>query len=91
LVTANVAPSLASRLTRRIFSTPRKFAPRDWVAPFERLARRERLASGLSVLRAGDGPLVALIHESDNSIGSRLILPPKVQTPRRAGWKEVQR
>jgi hypothetical protein len=35
--------------------------------------------------------LVALIHESDNSIGSRLILPPKVQTPRRAGWKEVQR
>ena len=35
--------------------------------------------------------LVALIHESDNSITSRLILPPKVQTPRRAGWKEVQR
>lgn len=57
-----VAPSLASRLSRRIFSTPRKFTPREWEVPFEALARRERLSSGLSVLRAGDGPLVALIH-----------------------------
>jgi len=57
-----VAPSLASRLSRRIFSTPRKFAPREWEVPFETMARRERLPSGLSVLRAGDGPPVALIH-----------------------------
>lgn len=57
-----VAPSLASRLNRRIFSTPRTFAPREWELPFEAMARRERLASGLSVLRAGEGPTVALIH-----------------------------
>lgn len=57
-----VAPSLASRLSRRIFSTPRKFTPREWELPFEATARRERLPSGLSVLRAGDGPTVALIH-----------------------------
>ncbi len=57
-----VAPSLASRLCRRIFSTPRKFTPRDWELPFEATATRERLPGGLSVLRAGDGPLVALIH-----------------------------
>ena len=42
-----VAPSLASRLSRRIFSTPRKFAPREWEVPFETMARRERLLSGL--------------------------------------------
>lgn len=57
-----VAPSLASRISRRIFSTPRKFAPRDWELPFEAMATRERLPCGLSVLRAGDGPAVALIH-----------------------------
>ena len=57
-----VAPSLASRLTRRIFSTPRKFMPREWELPFERMAKRERLPNGLSVLRAGTGPVVALIH-----------------------------
>jgi pimeloyl-ACP methyl ester carboxylesterase len=57
-----VAPSLASRISRRIFSTPRKFAPRDWELPFEALATRERLSSGVSVLRAGEGPPVALIH-----------------------------
>ncbi len=57
-----VAPSLASRLSRRIFSTPRKFAPREWELPFEAMATRERWSSGLSVLRAGDGPVVALIH-----------------------------
>ena len=57
-----VAPSLASRLSRRIFSTPRKFTPREWELPFEAPARRARLPSGLSVLRAGDGPTVALIH-----------------------------
>ena len=55
-----VAPSLASRLSRRIFSMPRKFTPREWELPFEATARRERLPSGLSVLRAGDGPAVAL-------------------------------
>ncbi|WP_411279411.1 alpha/beta fold hydrolase [Gemmatimonas sp.] len=57
-----VAPSLASRLSRRIFSTPRKFTPREWELSFEAMATRQRLASGLSVLCAGDGPLVALIH-----------------------------
>ena len=57
-----VAPSLASRLSRRIFSTPRKFAPREWELPFEAMATRQRLPSGVSVLRAGDGPAVALIH-----------------------------
>lgn len=57
-----VAPSLASRLSRRIFARPRKFAPREWELPFEQLARRERLPGGLSVLRAGEGPTVALIH-----------------------------
>jgi type IV pilus assembly protein PilY1 len=35
--------------------------------------------------------LVALVHESDNSIGSRLIRPPAVVNPRRAAWKEIQR
>lgn len=35
--------------------------------------------------------LVALVHESDNSIGSRLIRPPLVVNPRRAAWKELQR
>lgn len=57
-----VAPSLASRLCRRIFSTPRKFTPREWEMPFEASATRERLPGGLSVLRAGEGPAVALIH-----------------------------
>jgi len=57
-----VAPSLASRLSRRIFSTPRKFTPREWERSFEAMATRQRLSSGLSVLRAGDGPVVALIH-----------------------------
>jgi pimeloyl-ACP methyl ester carboxylesterase len=57
-----VAPSLASRLNRRIFSTPRKFTPREWEVPFESMSRRERLASGVSVLHAGEGPVVALIH-----------------------------
>lgn len=57
-----VAPSLASRLSRRIFSMPRKFTPREWELPFEVMGRRVRLPSGLSVLRAGDGPVVALIH-----------------------------
>lgn len=57
-----VAPSLASRLSRRIFSTPRKFTPREWELPFEEMGRRERLANGVSVLRAGDGPTVALVH-----------------------------
>lgn len=57
-----VAPSLASRISRRIFSTPRRFAPREWELPFEASATRHRLPSGVSVLRAGEGPAVALIH-----------------------------
>lgn len=35
--------------------------------------------------------LVALVHESDNSIGSVLIRQPAVVNPRRAAWKEIQR
>lgn len=61
-ILGRVAPSLASRLSRRIFSTPRRFTPRAWERPFEEMATRQRLPSGLSVLRAGDGPVVALIH-----------------------------
>lgn len=57
-----VAPSLAARLNQRLFSTPRRHAPRDWELPLEALATRRRLRDGLSLLEAGDGPTVALIH-----------------------------
>ncbi|WP_337172359.1 alpha/beta fold hydrolase [Gemmatimonas aurantiaca] len=57
-----VAPSLAARLNQRLFSTPRRHAPRDWELALEAAGRRRRLAGGLSVLEAGDGPTVALIH-----------------------------
>ncbi|WP_331050881.1 alpha/beta fold hydrolase [Gemmatimonas sp.] len=57
-----VVPALAARLNQRLFSTPRRHAPRDWELDFERTAARRRLAGGVSVLEAGEGPTVALIH-----------------------------
>lgn len=57
-----VAPAIASRLTQRLFATPRRFTPRAWELPFEALGTRVRLPSGISLLQAGDGPAVALIH-----------------------------
>jgi pimeloyl-ACP methyl ester carboxylesterase len=57
-----VAPTVAARLNARLFSRPRRFAPRDWEQPFERLGTRQRLRSGVSVLTAGEGPAAALLH-----------------------------
>jgi pimeloyl-ACP methyl ester carboxylesterase len=57
-----VAPAVAARLNQRLFSTPRRFAPRDWETAFEAMGTRVRLASGISLLEAGHGPVVALLH-----------------------------
>ena len=57
-----VAPSLTARLNQQLFSMPRRHAPRDWELALEMLATRRRLSDGLSLLEAGDGPTVALIH-----------------------------
>ncbi len=57
-----VAPALTARLNHRLFTTPRRFPPREWEAAFESMGARRRLVSGISVLEAGDGPLVALVH-----------------------------
>lgn len=58
-----VAPRVVARMNQRLFSTPRRFTPRDWEQDFEGRGRRERLPIGASVLVAGDGPrTVALIH-----------------------------
>lgn len=57
-----VAPSVTARLNARLFSSPRRFAPKDWELPFEKLGIRQRLPSGVSVLTAGNGPLAALLH-----------------------------
>lgn len=57
-----VAPSVAARLNARLFSRPRRFAPREWESAFERLGTRQRLSSGVSVLTAGQGPVAALMH-----------------------------
>jgi pimeloyl-ACP methyl ester carboxylesterase len=57
-----VAPAVAARLNARLFSRPRRFTPKEWEAAFERLGTRRRLASGVSVLTAGEGPVAALMH-----------------------------
>jgi pimeloyl-ACP methyl ester carboxylesterase len=57
-----VAPAVAARLNQRLFSTPRRFDPRPWEAAFEVSGTRHRVAGGISVLTAGDGPVVALVH-----------------------------
>jgi pimeloyl-ACP methyl ester carboxylesterase len=58
----HVAPALAAGLNQRLFVRPRRIAPRDWELAFERTARRERIGRGLSVLRLGEGPVVACMH-----------------------------
>jgi len=57
-----VAPTLAARLNQRLFSTPRRHVPREWELAFEQLATRRRLSDGVSVLQAGVGPPIALMH-----------------------------
>jgi pimeloyl-ACP methyl ester carboxylesterase len=58
-----IAPRVVARLNQRLFSTPRRFAPRDWEEDFESLGTRERLPNGASILTAGAGTrTVALMH-----------------------------
>lgn len=58
-----VAPRVVASLNQRLFSRPRRFAPRDWEQSFEAIGRRERLPNGASTLVAGEGEhTVALIH-----------------------------
>lgn len=57
-----VVPDLAASWSQLLLSTPRRFTPRDWELAFEAIAKRSKLKSGLSVLTAGDGPAVALVH-----------------------------
>ena len=58
-----VAPRVVARMNQRLFSTPRRFTPRDWELQFEAMGTRERLPNGASVLIAGDGPrTVVLMH-----------------------------
>lgn len=58
----HVAPALAAGLNQRLFVRPRRIAPREWELAFEASAHRERIGPGLSVLRAGEGPIVACLH-----------------------------
>jgi pimeloyl-ACP methyl ester carboxylesterase len=50
-----IAPRVVARLNQRLFSTPRRFSPRDWELEFEALGTRERLPNGASVLTVGAG------------------------------------
>lgn len=56
-----VAPRVVARMNQRLFSTPRRFAPREWELQFEVLGRRERLPNGASTLITGDGPRTVLL------------------------------
>ena len=49
------------------------------------------LASRPVLARLPSLSLIALTHESNNSILTTYIKPPKINAPRRAAWKEVQR
>jgi pimeloyl-ACP methyl ester carboxylesterase len=58
-----IAPRTVARLNQRVFSTPRRFAPREWELAFEALGTRHRLPNGASTLSVGAGErTVALIH-----------------------------
>lgn len=58
-----VAPRVVARMNQRLFSTPRRFSPREWELSFEAMGRRERLPNGASVLMAGEGDqTVVLMH-----------------------------
>lgn len=58
-----IAPRVVARLNKRLFSTPRRFAPRDWELSFEAIGTRERLPNGSSLLTVGAGArTVALMH-----------------------------
>ncbi len=58
-----VAPKVVARMNQRLFSTPRRFTPREWELHFEASGRRERLANGGSLLIAGEGPRsIVLMH-----------------------------
>ncbi len=57
-----VAPRTIARINQRLFSRPRRFSAREWETAFEQMASRSRLSSGVSILRAGEGPVVACIH-----------------------------
>ncbi len=58
-----IAPRTVARLNQRLFSTPRRFAPREWELALEVLGTRARLPNGASMLMAGSGArTIALIH-----------------------------
>ena len=58
----HLAPELAARQMRRVFTIPHTPAPRAWERPWEEGAERVTLRFGLSALRWGSGPAVLLQH-----------------------------
>ena len=56
----HLAPELAARQMRRVFTIPHTPAPRAWERPWEEGAERVTLRFGLSALRWGSGPAVLL-------------------------------
>jgi type IV pilus assembly protein PilY1 len=49
------------------------------------------MASRVTVARLPSMSLVALVHQSDNTVATRTVMPGRSQNIRRAAWKEVQR
>ena len=49
------------------------------------------LSSRVVIAKLPSLSLVALVHQSDNSIASRIIKPPTPAQPRKAAWREIRR
>lgn len=82
-----LAPRVVARLNQRIFSTPRRFPPREWELDLEALGTRERLPNGASILTAGAGAhTVALMHGWEGRATQFAVLAPALLT---AGFRII--